>query len=645
MTSIWSSSAGGSTVNANNTLRRQRFTATEGQQNFVLTEFSYVPATGSTIVFYNGSAQNLSDDYLELSSTEIKTLFQCNEGDVIDVIGFTGVSASIENVRLFNNTVTAILGQTQISTAATYRAGTASTAVYRNKLRLIPGVDYTEVDGANYITLVTPATGGDVYFTVVGQLVNDVGSEADLVSYNIKGTGGVSTTVGDILDAQLMVDYTALRAYTGLAKTVRITGLLTTAQPQGITGFFQYDQTDTTSADNGGTIIVGSDGRRWKRVFDGEFYVTWFGADKTGVSSSVTAFNNCLDALPATGGIIVFPPGTYRGNFLIDRSNVIVRGYGAKVITNGGTDIFLSQISGSIPSRVFIFGFELDGNNTITRGATFVRAVDSKIEDCKITQCRDHGIMITGDGIGACTHVAAFNNRINGSATALATAAGIYIGGGGVNAATRLFANYIADYPTSVLDAGVNTVDLGDIFETGVNAVISTGGSGVFIGNWVEKTSFSGKHFRIGAANTTIISPHDSSITDIDAFAAGQFPAQDNKILTDGANLLGNVILPDGGLQWTSTSTGGAIGDSIPKNFRGTIQVSGAATTATFTFVNAEPDADYRIVLTPVTVAGGAVVASTRIIGVSKTTTGFTITVEAAPGGVGIVTFDWILVR
>lgn len=108
----------------------------------------------------------------------------------------------------------------------------------------------------------------------LGSTPQDAGSTV----YSPNGVGAVSTSVEDILDAQLMVDYVALRAYTGLAKTVRITGLLTTAQPQGIAGFFQYDETDATSADNGGTIIVGSDGRRWKRVYSGAVKAAWFGA-------------------------------------------------------------------------------------------------------------------------------------------------------------------------------------------------------------------------------------------------------------------------------------------------------------------------------------------------------------------------------
>jgi hypothetical protein len=146
-------------------------------------------------------------------------------------------------------------------------------------------------------------------------------ANADQISYTPNGTGAVLTTVGDILDAQLMVNYAALRAYTGLAKTVRITGLLATAQPQGIAGFFQYDSTDTTSADNGGTIIVGSDGRRWKRQVENSIFVDWFGADKYGVSNSTDAFNLAIAVInEQSGGALDLATG---GDYVVGKETFV----------------------------------------------------------------------------------------------------------------------------------------------------------------------------------------------------------------------------------------------------------------------------------------------------------------------------------
>lgn len=42
--------------------------------------------------------------------------------------------------------------------------------------------------------------------------------------------------------------------------------------------FLHYDASDTASVDNGGTIIVSSNGKRWKRSHDEFVNVKWFGA-------------------------------------------------------------------------------------------------------------------------------------------------------------------------------------------------------------------------------------------------------------------------------------------------------------------------------------------------------------------------------
>jgi hypothetical protein len=77
-------------------------------------------------------------------------------------------------------------------------------------------------------------------------------------------------------DSLNLADYTALRAYGGPGTSAYVTGYLVTAAPSGIAGEFTRDDSDTTSADNGGTIIVDVLDRRWKRVFDGPVSKDWF---------------------------------------------------------------------------------------------------------------------------------------------------------------------------------------------------------------------------------------------------------------------------------------------------------------------------------------------------------------------------------
>ena len=112
----------------------------------------------------------------------------------------------------------------------------------------------------------------------------------------------------DVMDAAVPIaDYTELRAYTGRAKTVRITGIVGSSIPSGIAGVFTRTDLDTTSADNGGTIIVDASSRRWKRIFNGSVDVRWFGAKGDGTTDDTAAFA----AVIAASKNVYVPAGSY----------------------------------------------------------------------------------------------------------------------------------------------------------------------------------------------------------------------------------------------------------------------------------------------------------------------------------------------
>ena len=173
------------------------------------------------------------------------------------------------------------------------------------------------------------------------------------------GTG----TVASVLASLQLADYTALRAYAGDRQSVYVTGYLVTAAPSGIAGAFVRDDHDTTSADNGGTIIVDALARRWKRQYDGGVSVLWFGADPTGVTDSTATiqaavnYAGSLVTAAALGdpvnGVDVLMRGVFKttGPIIIDQPNVNVVGQGGcSIITyfplvptlyNGATPAFI----------------------------------------------------------------------------------------------------------------------------------------------------------------------------------------------------------------------------------------------------------------------------------------------------------------
>lgn len=78
-------------------------------------------------------------------------------------------------------------------------------------------------------------------------------------------------------------------------------------------GTYWYDPTDSTSVDNGGSIIVATDGARWKLVVQTEVNVKQFGAKGDNVADDTTKIQAALDFVGANRGLSLrFPSGKYK---------------------------------------------------------------------------------------------------------------------------------------------------------------------------------------------------------------------------------------------------------------------------------------------------------------------------------------------
>lgn len=155
--------------------------------------------------------------------------------------------------------------------------------------------------------------------------------------------GTMSMTFDDAYAAAKPVaSYAALRAYTGTATFMRVNS-------RGIEGVFYYDATDTTSADNKGTIIVATNGKRWKRYYVGAIRPEWFGLVE-GADGSV-ALQAAVDAASSLAvqtnrrvevmlsGEIRLSPQFYHSttdwrHCILVKDNVIVSSDSAKIVTS-----------------------------------------------------------------------------------------------------------------------------------------------------------------------------------------------------------------------------------------------------------------------------------------------------------------------
>ncbi|EOH6201640.1 right-handed parallel beta-helix repeat-containing protein [Citrobacter farmeri] len=75
-------------------------------------------------------------------------------------------------------------------------------------------------------------------------------------------------------------------------------------------GWFFLDSSDTSTPDNGGTVLVDASGKRWKRQIGDEVKTIWF-TSGNGTDDDTTGFQSAIDATPWGGVLTVQTPPVY----------------------------------------------------------------------------------------------------------------------------------------------------------------------------------------------------------------------------------------------------------------------------------------------------------------------------------------------
>lgn len=158
------------------------------------------------------------------------------------------------------------------------------------------------------------------------------------------------------------------RSNTNTDSLIFLEGYTTTSD--GGDGFFQYIPTDTTSADNGGTIIVDAGGRRYYRSFAGDVNIQWFSARGDGSTNDTTSIQAADTYARAVGAAIIFSGGTYMVSQLVLYTGSNWRGAGRdatiiKQIVGSNTDLIYGNNSnanwGNPSPTLIVDGFEMQG--------------------------------------------------------------------------------------------------------------------------------------------------------------------------------------------------------------------------------------------------------------------------------------------
>ncbi|HEC8330054.1 TPA: hypothetical protein RG647_RS17030 [Providencia rettgeri] len=224
---------------------------------------------------------------------------------------------------------------------------------------------------------------------------------------------------GDGLSFIGETNYEGVRNYTGSNSKIGVYGINSVFD--GGNGEFVLDKFDTKSEDNGGTILIDSLNRRWKRIYDGELNGLWFGMDRSGVNNSSDAFNRIINAANLHGEIKI-PSGVYllSGNHSLKKNQrvtfdnvefksdgtasqneiITINEDGVKLL--GSLTINGEKIDSSMDYPAIAVGLRIGSTRQvkdisiaglkvsgITHGVFITGMKNSTISDCEATLCSD----------------------------------------------------------------------------------------------------------------------------------------------------------------------------------------------------------------------------------------------------------------
>jgi len=218
-----------------------------------------------------------------------------NAGSDLIVTRFSDTGTSLGNALsiLRSSGLTTFNGGVTIATVGqNFTTGTVATATDLSKHIALFSTTYGFSITSGTLNMVV--NGNVVFPWTTAGLTMPAGTGILLSGDPVNALGCATKQYVDRTTVVPLATIAALRANTTVSVTpIWVRGYA--ADADGGEGMFVYVSTDTTSADNGGTIIVDASGRRWYREMAGDpVSVKWFGAKGDGTTNDTTAFRNAI---------------------------------------------------------------------------------------------------------------------------------------------------------------------------------------------------------------------------------------------------------------------------------------------------------------------------------------------------------------
>lgn len=252
-----------------------------------------------TMQFYSGGSYQCRIDNMVNIPKDLSSMFPATNTTVcIDVLATRGINGS-NVVRISPSTTSnAVFRVAEI----TFTGAAGSRNFYVRELLSVPGGDASS-GGSSALRvrgLLDVYSKGETFLrsSNLSDIPNKEAARINLDVYSKADLGGVSS-----LSKIGSANYSDIRGYSGSDYSISCYGRETIAD--NAFGIFQRDDSDTSSEDNDGTILVDALDRRWKRSYTGPVDARWFGVKADGVSDDTAAANRATSTLQD----VAFPPG------------------------------------------------------------------------------------------------------------------------------------------------------------------------------------------------------------------------------------------------------------------------------------------------------------------------------------------------
>jgi hypothetical protein len=240
------------------TIVSQVITSSLDQTVFSLTTIAYTPNVGNLAVYQDGLRLISGTDYTETNSTTVTLTTPALAGrQFMFEAGYTLTQPA--PVAAAAQLIAATAGQTVFALSSmTYVPNTLSLSVFRNGLRIVCGLDYTETN-SNTVTLTSPATIGDQFVFEAGKILTNAVAGTS-VGFQQAGTGAVTRDLqSKARESVSVLDFGAVG--NGIADdTLKIQDAITAVSVNGGTVHFPvgtYLITGTLNVQANGIVLQG----------------------------------------------------------------------------------------------------------------------------------------------------------------------------------------------------------------------------------------------------------------------------------------------------------------------------------------------------------------------------------------------------